>query len=52
MAAPRPERHAVSSESVVPAVDQYEREAWQDLQAVLEERDREWWADAHEDDDA
>lgn len=34
----------------IPA-DQAEREAWRDLQAVLEERDREWWAEAHGDED-
>lgn len=52
MTIPRPERHAVASDPVLPPADQDEREAWQDLQAVLEERDREWWADAHGDDGA
>jgi hypothetical protein len=26
-----------------------DREAWRDLEDVLEERDREWWADASSD---
>ncbi|WP_416954437.1 hypothetical protein ACNKF0_19290 [Nocardioides sp. T5] len=34
MSQPQPER------------DEVEVEAWRDLQSVLEERDREWWADA------
>jgi len=29
-----------------PERDEVEVEAWRDLQAVLEERDREWWAEA------
>lgn len=33
----------------IPA-DQAEVEAWRDLQAVLEERDREWWAEEANDD--
>ncbi|WP_282594973.1 hypothetical protein [Nocardioides sp. SYSU D00065] len=31
--------------------DQDDVEAWRDLQAVLEERDREWWASANAADD-
>ena len=29
-----------------------EYEAWRDLQAVLEERDREWWAEEQDGEDA
>lgn len=32
--------------------DDAEVEAWRDLQAVLEERDREWWAEAARDDES
>jgi hypothetical protein len=28
-----------------PERDEFEVEAWRDLQAVLAERDREWWAE-------
>lgn len=32
-----------------PAPEKDDYEAWRDLQDVLEERDAEWWADAHSD---
>ena len=35
-----------------PRPEQDDYEAWRDLQAVLEERDREWWAEAEEPDES
>jgi hypothetical protein len=35
-----------------PAPERDDYEAWRDLQAVLEERDREYWADQDPDADA
>ena len=32
-----------------PAAESDDYEAWRDLQAALEERDREWWADEQDD---
>jgi hypothetical protein len=41
---------AQGDEMTQPAPEPAEdREAWRDLQDVLEERDREWWADASSD---
>jgi hypothetical protein len=43
LAAPGPsEQHGQVTQ---PAPEQDDYEVWRDLQDVLEERDREWWAD-------
>ena len=34
-----------------PPPEQYDVEAWRDLQAVLEECDREWWAEVRDSDE-
>lgn len=39
----RPAHHGRVTQSAPEPADDYE--AWRDLQDVLEERDREWWAD-------
>jgi hypothetical protein len=54
MSAPQPEhrdRHAPTGDlSTGDVSTEDDIEAWRDLQAVLEERDREWWAEARSDD--
>lgn len=50
MSTARPERSEPSSHDELVPSTQEDVEAWRDLQAVLEERDREWWADAEQDD--
>ena len=39
-----------ASEPLEPDADRDEYEAWRDLQDVLEERDREYWAEARDQD--
>jgi hypothetical protein len=56
MTAPQPEPHAERErdETASPDTD-WSREGyeeWRDLQEVLEERDREWWAEADTSPDA
>lgn len=54
MSAPQPvhrDLHALTGDLSTDDVStEDDIEAWRDLQAVLEERDREWWAEVHTDD--